>query len=126
MSTIEVVSQTQTIVVDPGTQSIEVDSATGQAIVITAPSQSVSVINSGPQGPPGPTGPAGISASRYSHTQSIVSNVWNIAHNLGRKPSGIQVIDSGDNIIEGTIHHVDDNNLTLSFDSSFSGVANMI
>jgi hypothetical protein len=75
----------------------------------------------GPQGPPGPSGSAPELVS-YRHFQSVVSNIWNITHNLGWYPN-ITVVDSAGSVVEGEIDYVDENNLILNFSSPFSGVA---
>ena len=60
----------------------------------------------------------------YFHNQASVSASWNIAHNLGKKPS-VTIIDSGGNQVIGDIVYVDDNNVTLNFTAAFSGTATL-
>lgn len=78
----------------------------------------------GAQGPastiPGPPGPAG--GSVFEHDHPIASAVWNINHGLGRHP-GITVVDTAGDLVEGDVHYVDVNNVTLTFASAFSGKA---
>jgi hypothetical protein len=50
--------------------------------------------------------------------------VWPIEHNLNKYPS-VTVLDSGGTTVEGQIDHVDLNNLTISFNSSFTGTATL-
>lgn len=64
----------------------------------------------------------GITDSRYEHTQEFAGKVWEINHNLNKKPS-VTVVDSGDNVVIGEVQYVDNNNLTVSFNASFSGKA---
>jgi len=58
----------------------------------------------------------------YVHDQLISAAVWNITHNLGKRPS-VMVVDSGDSLVMGQIDYIDDNNLTLTFNSGFNGYA---
>lgn len=60
----------------------------------------------------------------YFHNQASASASWNIAHNLGKKPS-VTIIDSGGNQVIGDIVYVDDNNVTLNFTAAFSGTATL-
>ncbi len=58
----------------------------------------------------------------YHHTQSNAASVWTITHNLGKKPS-VEIIDSaGDNWF-GIVTYVNNNQLTITFSSAFSGNA---
>jgi hypothetical protein len=58
----------------------------------------------------------------YVHIQDTPSSSWNINHNLGKFPN-IQVISSSNDIVEGDINHIDNNNATINFVGSFSGKA---
>lgn len=58
----------------------------------------------------------------FTFTQGVASTSWNIAHNLGKKPS-VSVVDSGDNEVTGEVIHIDLNNLTINFGIAFSGKA---
>lgn len=79
----------------------------------------------GGEGPVGPRGPAGsIESISYTHVQNAPADVWHVQHNLGFRPS-VQVFDSGGTEVEGDIHHIDNNSLTITFSSSFSGEANL-
>lgn len=68
----------------------------------------------------GPAGPAG---GNFLHTQNSPSPQWDVAHNLGYYPGGVEVIDSAGTVVEGTIRHIDVNNLRLNFAVAFSGTA---
>lgn len=48
--------------------------------------------------------------------------VWVIEHNLGKNPS-VSVADSAGSWIIGEVNYINDNKLTITFNSSFSGVA---
>lgn len=82
--------------------------------------------DSGAQGAPGPPGPAGppgtVTGNNYTHVQNIVTDVWDITHNLGYTPA-LTAFDSGGTQVEGEIEHIDDNNLRLHFTSAFAGHA---
>jgi hypothetical protein len=58
----------------------------------------------------------------YVHLQNVPSAVWNVSHNLGKKPAVI-VVDSADEAVYGEIQFIDDNNITLTFVGAFSGKA---
>lgn len=62
--------------------------------------------------------------NHYTHTQSIPAALWTITHNLGYKPGGILVTDSGGSEWEGDVTHVSNNQLTIDFGTaSFGGTA---
>jgi hypothetical protein len=58
----------------------------------------------------------------YIHEQVASSSVWNIAHNLGKFAS-IIVVDSAKTVLLGQIEYIDINNVTLTFNSAFTGYA---
>jgi len=58
----------------------------------------------------------------FIFTQGSPSNTWNITHTLNKFPS-VSVVDSANNEVEGDVHFVDQNNITITFSSSFSGKA---
>ena len=62
--------------------------------------------------------------SFYKFTQASPATVWDITHNLGRKPS-VTVVDSGGSPVEGEIDYLTDNRLTITFSSGFSGEASL-
>jgi len=83
----------------------------------------------GPQGPKGDKGDKGEKGDKgdaidisYTYTQSIPSDTWVVTHNLNFKPN-VTVQDSAGTIVEGEITYTDSNNLTLTFNSAFSGHA---
>ena len=48
----------------------------------------------------------------FTFTQGVAAAIWNVAHNLGKKPS-VSVVDSGDNEVIGEVVHTDINNLII-------------
>jgi hypothetical protein len=58
----------------------------------------------------------------YVHTQVSSSASWVIAHSMGKKPS-VSIQDGSGNDVEGAITYTDDNNLTITFNTAFTGVA---
>jgi hypothetical protein len=81
-------------------------------IVIPRPTTSVSVN--------GVTGGGG--DAHYAHTQSTPEAVWEVTHNLGKKPSVI-VVDSADTVVMGEIEYINLNSVRLTFVGAFSGKA---
>lgn len=63
-----------------------------------------------------------VSSSNYTHNQITLSTSWSINHGLNKYPS-VSVVDSGNNIVVGDVKYTDLNNLTVTFNSSFSGKA---
>ena len=58
----------------------------------------------------------------YIHNQMSASSTWTVQHNLNKFAS-VSVVDSGNNIVIGDVEHIDENNLTITFNASFSGKA---
>lgn len=58
----------------------------------------------------------------YTHTQNSASERWEIDHGLGRFPS-VSVVDSAGSLIYGDVTYNDENTLTVTFTSAFSGKA---
>ena len=58
----------------------------------------------------------------FVFTQGSPSCVWTVSHGLDKFPS-VSVVDSANNEVEGDVHFVDVNNLTITFSSSFAGKA---
>lgn len=115
------------------TQVIEIVPQTPVVIDLTqeptyiAPYPDITNIASvGPQGPKGSKGDKGDKGDAadvsHTYTQSIPSDTWVIAHNLNFIPN-VTVQDSAGTIIEGEITYTNSNNLTLTFNSAFSGYA---
>lgn len=58
----------------------------------------------------------------YIHNQMTSSAVWNIQHNLGKKPA-ITVVDTAESVVIGEVDYVDNDNVVLTFAFPFSGMA---
>jgi len=58
----------------------------------------------------------------FVFTQGSAANTWTVNHNLEKFPS-VMVVDSGNNVVVGEITYTNNNSLTLSFSSTFSGKA---
>ena len=77
----------------------------------------------GPQGETGPQGPPGeTQVISYTHTQNAVSSTWTINHNLGFYPN-VVTQDSAGTTIEGSVHFVSVDQLTITFSVALSGKA---
>lgn len=83
---------------------------------------SLKVVTVGLVGPRGPAGTGGGEAQGYLFEQAIVSDVWEIEHNLGFRPN-VTVFDSAHSQVEGEVFHQDSNSLTVTFSAAFSGYA---
>lgn len=100
----------------------------GRTVVKESQARTVIVANQGVAGPPGPTGPQGPqgpgggSAASYLHDQQVADDVWTIPHALGFFPA-VNTFDTAGDEIEGEIAHIDNNNLTVSFNVAVSGQA---
>lgn len=79
----------------------------------------------GPQGPPGDLTvvynaiPALVS---YTHNQASVATTWTITHNLNFRPN-VTVFDSANTMVEGSITHISNTQLSVSFSAGISGTA---
>jgi len=58
----------------------------------------------------------------YFHDQGVPSQVWTVQHNLNKRPS-VTVVDSAGSDVIGKISYINDNELTITFNASFSGSA---
>ena len=96
---------------------------TGAASTVTGPT--------GPTGATGPTGPTGdLNAVyeaipdlvSYTHTQASVSSTWTITHNLNFRPN-VTVFDSANTMVEGSITHISNTQLSVTFSAGISGTA---
>ncbi len=65
---------------------------------------------------------AGTGDAHYVHNQASPSATWTIVHNLGKKPS-VEIVDSAETVVEGNVQYVDNNVVTVTFSSGFSGKA---
>ena len=58
----------------------------------------------------------------YIHNQGTASNTWVVNHNLEKFPS-ITVVDSANRVVIGDVIYNSENQLTVTFNGSFSGKA---
>lgn len=58
----------------------------------------------------------------WVYVQNTPDNVWSITHPLNKFPS-ISIKDSAGTNVYGEINYIDTSTLTITFNSSFSGVA---
>jgi hypothetical protein len=61
----------------------------------------------------------------YHHRQDAASAAWNIVHNLGFRPAGVQVTDAGGNPVTGVISYPDLNTTLITFSAPVAGVAEL-
>ena len=54
--------------------------------------------------------------------QGIASDVWEIEHNLNKKPS-VTIVDSADNIITAEVEYIDTNNIIVRMNGATTGKA---
>jgi len=64
----------------------------------------------------------GVTDERLTFTQSTVSTIWVIQHNMNKFPS-IRTVDSQQEEIEGEITHIDNMLLKIVFNQPVSGFA---
>ena len=76
-------------------------------------------------GPPGPAGPAGTSVTGYTHTQASPSATWPITHNLGRYPTVVIRLTSGERVLPD-VTDSSLNTLTLTYATPQTGTAQLI
>jgi hypothetical protein len=61
----------------------------------------------------------------YHHRQDAASAAWNIVHNLGFRPAGVQVVDSDGNPVTGVVAYPDLNTTLITFSTPVAGVADL-
>lgn len=81
-------------------------------VVIPKPTTSLSV--------KGVTGGGG--DAHFVYNQTTPEAVWEITHNLGKKPS-VTVVDSADSVVMGEVEYTSLNSVRLTFVGAFSGKA---
>jgi len=61
-------------------------------------------------------------AASISFTGSYSGTTWNVVHNLGYRPA-VTTTDNAltPNVVEGTISHIDENSLTVTFTANIGG-----
>jgi hypothetical protein len=67
-------------------------------------------------------GGGGSGDKTYDHYQPLLSKTWTVVHSLGKYPS-ITCVDFGGSVVYGTVAHVDDTTLTVTFERSANGHA---
>ena len=60
--------------------------------------------------------------SHYEVSINLPSKVWDITHNLNKKPS-VTIINNDNQVVIGDVQYIDKNNLKVSFSAEFSGKA---
>jgi hypothetical protein len=103
-------------------QLVVVDGDSPSVIETTEQKTIVEVGGTGPQGPPGPEGPTGPSGSgdkSFKQDFTIQSSVT-VTHNLGKYPAVTVINSAGDEVI-GDVNYINEDSLTVSFSSPFSG-----
>lgn len=63
-----------------------------------------------------------ITHDTYVHNQSAPSSVWDITHSMGKFPS-VSIVDSAGDEVEGTVNHISNTHLTITYTAAFSGKA---
>jgi hypothetical protein len=58
----------------------------------------------------------------FTFTQNSAAQVWSITHNLGKNPS-VSVADTAGSWVVGQVDYINDNELTITFNAPFPGVA---
>jgi hypothetical protein len=81
-------------------------------IVIPRPTTSLSI--------KGVTGGGG--DAHYTHVQGVAEAIWEVTHNLNKRPS-VTVVDYTDNIVFGEVEYLTMNTIRLKFAGAFSGKA---
>jgi hypothetical protein len=60
--------------------------------------------------------------SKFVHTQASAATTWSITHNLKFYPN-VSIVDSALSHVIGEVTYINENSLTVSFTSAFSGKA---
>lgn len=72
-------------------------------------------------GQPGPGPTPGTDDLHFTFTQYQATDVWEVVHNLGKRPS-VTVVDSAESVVmPNKIVYDSDNQVTVSFLASFAG-----
>ena len=58
----------------------------------------------------------------FVYEQAVASDIWEVTHNLDKKPS-ITVVDSAENVVIGAYEYLDNSKVRLKFNSAFVGKA---
>lgn len=68
---------------------------------------------------------ANVVISGFNYQQTTPSTIWTINHNLGYFPS-VELLDSGSQEIEGTVSHVNVNQVVITLSPATAGIARLI
>jgi hypothetical protein len=74
------------------------------------------------EGQSGPQGVPGEGDKHFEYDQSTPAQVWEIEHNLGKKPS-VTIVDSGGTEWQVEVEHLSENACVARFVHAFSGKA---
>jgi len=96
---------------------VEVFSSTPITVELLEEAPLIELIPIGFVGPAGP-------ASGFSFEQPSASATWTIAHNLGYRP-GVSCFTTGGQSLVGTVTHLSENTLTVTFAVPIAGVARL-
>lgn len=64
----------------------------------------------------------GAADAHYTHIQSTPEAIWEVTHNLNKKPT-VTVVDSADTMVMGEVEYINNNSVRLTFAGAFSGKA---
>lgn len=64
----------------------------------------------------------GVQTENHVHDQGLPSLIWTINHGLSKYPS-VTAVDSAGSVVVGNVNYINVNNLTITFNASFSGKA---
>ncbi len=65
---------------------------------------------------------SGVGDKNYIHDQGLASSTWTVNHGLNKRPS-VTVVDTAGTEHEAKVFHVDNDNLVITHNNSFSGKA---
>lgn len=60
--------------------------------------------------------------AHFVHNQVFPSAIWEVDHNLNKKPS-VTVVDSADSVVIGDVEYLNNKQVRLTFVGAFSGKA---
>lgn len=90
-------------------------------IRVTRRPRTITLKHVGPRGVAGPQGPVGPGGIDKTFEQDFISSsLVTVNHNLGKRPA-VSVTDTANDVVEGEVHYVDLDTLTISFSTNFSG-----
>lgn len=87
-------------------------------IVVVTPNIKIVKI---PMGPPGPKGDTGAAGGTLEFVVSVPATTWVIPHNMGKRPAGWTIYDSGNTIYEAGAEFLDVNTMRFTFSAAISG-----